>query len=98
MPDEIHSSEQIVSAALALVALGALACQTTDAGRRLEPAATTGLAVVCTANTAESTASIAGSRSRYLLLWYSQETAETVADDDTLASFAAETALSPLRA
>ena len=98
MPDQTHSSEQIVSAGLALVALGALARQAADTGRRLEPAATAAaLAVVCTANTAKSTAAVGGARSRDLLLWNGQEAAETVADDDTLASFAAEPTLSPLR-
>ena len=98
MPDQTESSEQVVSAGLALVTLGALARQATDTGRRLEPAASAGLAVVCTANTAKSTAAVTGARSGDLLLWHSQETAETVADDDTLASLAAESTLSPLRA
>jgi hypothetical protein len=98
MPSRTESSEQIVSAGLALVALGALARQATDTGRRLKPAAAAGLTVVRTANTAKSTAAVTGARSGYLLLRHSQEATETVADDDTLASLAAETALSPLRA
>jgi hypothetical protein len=100
MPSRTKSSEQIVSAGLALVTLRALTRQATDTGRRLEPATTAGLAVACTANTAnaaKSTATVTGARSGDLFLRHSQETAETVADDDTLTSLAAESALSPLR-